>query len=170
MFRTLFASIALAMGLVLSAPAFAEKIEVPTAGKPLVIDVPDSWDTEEVARGIQLSTEDEEVFLWIEAYAAPDFEAVKKELVAYLVEQGIEIKGEPTISTHDAPKHGIAALDFPATWNGGPTILRYLIIEPKNPAKSRLIISYWATPEGDKKYDAETQRIIDSFGAALDAD
>jgi hypothetical protein len=170
MVRTSLASLALVFGLAFSAPAFAETIEIPTSGGSLSVEVPDSWDAEDVARGVQLSTEDEEVFLWIEAYAAPDFETVKKELVAYLAEQGIEIKGEPKMSAHDYPKHGVATLDFPATWKGGPTVLRYLIIEPKNPKKSRLIVSYWATPAGDKKHDAETQSIIDSFAAALDAD
>jgi len=164
------ASLAFAFGLAFAAPAFAEKVEIPTKGKPLVVEASDDWNTEEVKRGVEFSTEDEEVFLWIEAYDASEFEAVKKEMVAYLEEQGIAIKGEPKITGHDFPKYGLATLDFPATWNDKPTILRYLIIEPKNPAKSRLIVSYWATPEGDKKHDPETQKLVDSFGAALDAD
>lgn len=135
-----------------------------------MIEVPDSWKIEDVKRGVELATDDEEVFLWIEAYAAADFEKVKKELGEYLVEQGIEIKGEPKIGAVDLGTYGLATLDFPADWKGAPTILRYLILEPKNPAKSRLIVSYWATPAGDKKYDAETQSIIDSFGKALVAD
>ena len=170
MFKTTIAGLALAFGLAFALPAFAETVTVPTKGKGLAVEVPAGWDTEEVKRGIEFSTEDEEVFLWIEAYAEPEFEAVKKEVAEYLAEQGIEIKGEPKITPHDFDKYGIATLDFPATWNGETTILRYLLIEPKNPAKSRLILSYWATPDGDKKHDAETQKLVDSFARALDND
>ncbi len=163
-------SLFLAAFLGLCAPAFAEKVEIPTKGKPLVVEVPDSWDNEEVKRGVELSTEDEEVYLWIEAYDQSQFEAVKKEMGEYLDEQGIKVTGEPKMSAHGADKYGVAVLDFPATWKGDPTVLRYLIIEPKDAAKSRLIVSYWATPAGDKKHDAETQKIIDSFAAAIAAD
>lgn len=170
MIRNTLASLALGLGLALSAPALADTVEVPTNGRPLVVEVPDGWDTDDVPRGVQLNTEDDDVYLWIETYPASEFEAVKKEIGAFVEEQGISITGEPKISAHPFEKYGVAVLDFPATWKGDATVLRYLVVEPKNPAKSRLIVGYWATPEGDKKHDAETQKIIDSLAVALATD
>jgi len=59
------------------------------------------------------------------------------------------------------------AIDFSATWEGKPTVLRYLLIEPKDATKSRLILSYWASPEADKSSDPQMQALINSLAAAL---
>jgi len=165
--RTLMA-IALGAGLIIAGPALAKNVKVATNGKPIVIEIPDIWKASEIDRGIQIKSSDEEIFFWVEAYDDSELESIKKEHAKYFTEQGISFTGEPKITGHDAGNYGVATIDFSASWEGKPTVVRYLLIEPKDTAKSRLIVSYWASPEGDKTYDPQMQGVVNSLAAALD--
>jgi quinol monooxygenase YgiN len=63
----------------------------------------------------------------------------------------------------------LAFMDMPATWNGKPTVLRYILVEPTNAAKRRMMISYWASPEGDKTHGDAMSALIESLSQAVDA-
>ena len=44
-------------------------------------------------------------------------------------------------------------------------MLRYLAIDPGLPGGNLVLLSYWASPEGDTMYDAAFRKGIDSLGA-----
>ena len=47
-------------------------------------------------------------------------------------------------------------------------MLRYLSVVPKGDGDRYLLVSYWASPAGDKEYDGEVQTILNNLAAAYD--
>ncbi|BAU92097.1 hypothetical protein MPPM_3492 [Methylorubrum populi] len=45
-------------------------------------------------------------------------------------------------------------------------MLRYLSVVPKTEGDRYLLVSYWASPAGDKAHDGEVQTILNSLAAA----
>ena len=158
------ASLVLALTALLAAsPCAAKSVRVGNDSPPITLDIPDSWEVTQIARGIQAKTADEEVFLWFETFAPAQAPTVAKEHEKYFADQGVSITGAAESRILEESGAVVRVTSFPATYEGKPTVLRYISVEPGDPAKKRLLVSYWASPEGDKQYDPDTQRIINSF-------
>lgn len=128
-----------------------------------IVDAPDGWLTQEIDRGVEIKTKDEEVILWFEAYRPDQFKAVMDEHTAYFTKQGVKITGEPTTATGEEKGASVTFLEFPATWNGKPTVLRYMSYDLKLPSKKLILMSYWASPEGHKRYAPQMKKLTSSF-------
>ena len=51
--------------------------------------------------------------------------------------------------------------DYPdATWKGDPTVLRYSSIGPFGPHKEMVLVTYWASPSGDKEFGGSIQKMV----------
>lgn len=150
--------------LALTTPAFARQINLPSGAPIAGIDIPADWKTKATKRGIEVRSPDEEVFFWVEVYLPADQASVSKEHESYFAGQGVTITGEPKVSRSEEGGIKVQATAFPATWKGAPTVLRYLAIDPSLPAGNRVLISYWASPEGDKQHDAAFGQILRSLG------
>ena len=74
-------------------------------------------------------------------------------------------KAEPEGKEVDGKKW--AFVNPVATYKGDPTVIRYIIINPKVDSGKIIIFTYWATQEGDKNYDKEMDGIINSLRASL---
>lgn len=147
-----------------TASASARQINLP-AGNPIMgIDLPADWKAAASKRGIEVRSPDEEVFFWVEIYLPADKEAVTNEHQLYFARQGVEITGEPRTSRNTEGSVKVQATDFPATWKGKPTILRYLAVDPGLPAGNLVLLSYWASPQGDKMHDAVFRAVLKSLG------
>ncbi len=149
----------------LALPASARQINLPSGNPTAGVDIPADWKTTATKRGIEVRSPDEEVFFWIEIYLPADQAAVSAEHESYFAKQGVKVTGEPKISRNDEGGIKVQATAFPATWKGAPTVLRYLFINPGLPAGNLVLISYWASPEGDKTHDAAFGKILRSLGA-----
>lgn len=149
--------------------ALAKPVEIIPGDPPITADIPASWKVTEIKRGIQAKTADDEVYIWFESYRPAQFKKVLEEHNAYYEEQGVKINGEPKATEKEYPKYFLKYSEYPATYEDGPTVLRYISVVPKNAEARHLILSYWASPEGDKEYDAEIQKIMNSLGASFDA-
>ena len=57
----------------------------------------------------------------------------------------------------------IRVTDLPATWKDEPTVLRYLAIDLHLPSQTQILLSYWASPDGDREHDDAMDKIIASF-------
>lgn len=171
MIGKLLAGMAVAVSLVFVAPlaAGAKTAKVPGLDRPVSVEVPDDWTVKTVERGLEVKSHDEEIFLWIESYFERDLEKVKAEHGKYFAEQGIKVTGEAKITSHSMSGYGLAFLDLPATWEDDPTVLRYIMIEPADAARKRIIVSYWASPEADKAYDRAMSTLIESLAKSLAA-
>lgn len=159
------------VGLVLAAtlPVLAKTALLQSGSTTLAFQVPDSWKVSTVQRGLEIKSPDEEIFMWVEAYRRSDLDKIKAEHGKYFASQGVAMIGEPKIKAEGKAKYGLAFMDIEATWKGKPTVLRYIMVEPTDASKRSLIVSYWASPEGDKEHAAAMSKLIENLGAAVDA-
>jgi hypothetical protein len=63
-----------------------------------------------------------------------------------------------------------AFIEPQSTWKGKPTLVKYMIINPKVASDKIIVFTYWASPEGDKNYDKEMDGVISSLRASLAKD
>lgn len=159
------------LGLILlsGGAALARKVTVVPGDRPIQADIPGSWKVSEIKRGIQAKTADDEVYVWFESYRPAQLQAILAEHNAYFDGQGVKITGEAVAKQVDAASYVLKVTQYPATYEGKPTVLRYISVVPKTGDLRHLLVSYWASPEGDKEYDGEVRKIVDSLGAAYDA-
>lgn len=162
MLRTLFAAVMAAV--VLSSPSQAVEVTLTPKMPVAKVDFPKGWSVTEIDRGVESRSPDEEVFLWFEVYASSEFNKVLKEHDTYFARQGVKVVGEAKTSSNSLAGVTIQATNLPATWKGAPTVLRYLVFD-FGKANRQMMMSVWASPEGDKKHDAAVQGIIESLKA-----
>ncbi|TDR94852.1 hypothetical protein [Enterovirga rhinocerotis] len=162
--RWLLSGPALLLVAVLAGPAWARQVNLPSGNPIAGVDIPGDWKTSATRRGVEVRSPDEEVFFWIEVYLPADQAAVSGEHERYFAKQGVKVTGEPTISRSEEGGVKVQATAFPATWKGDPTVLRYLAINPGLPSGNLVLISYWASPDGDKAHDAAFGKILRSLG------
>lgn len=149
-------------------PLAAKSLSLSAGTVSIAFDIPDNWESARVKRGLEIKSGDGEVFLWIESYPHADLEKIKAEHGKYFAQQGVSVTGEPKINAQDFPGYSLAMMDIPATWKGKPTVLRYIIVEPKASTKNPIMLSYWASPEGDKTHDGAMQALVNSLAAGID--
>lgn len=168
----LFLRLVLLAGLAASVgatPGWAKTVKIPATTPPMAVEIPGAWTASTVKRGLEIKSDDEGVFLWIETYNEANYETIKAEHGRYFEGQGVTVTGEPKIEPRRYAGYGLAFLDLPAIWKGKPTVLRYILVEPDDKAKRRLMMSYWASPEGDRTHDAAMNKLVESLAAAVNA-
>jgi hypothetical protein len=142
--------------------ALAEPMEIRPKAPVATFDIPDSWETSRIARGIQAISSDKEVDLWVEAYKPDQFKAILAEHDAYWKEQGVEIAGRDSQS-HKEGGQEVQMTTETATWNGKPTVLYYIEYNLGLASKSNIVVTYWASPEGDETFHREVGKILESL-------
>ncbi|WP_147045576.1 hypothetical protein [Methylobacterium gnaphalii] len=155
--------------LALTTAAFAKPVRIAPGNPPITADIPSAWKVSEIDRGIQARTGDDEVYVWFESYMPAQFETLLAEHNAYFKKQGVAITGEAKTQSVEFATYDLKSSDYPATYEKGPTVIRYLSIVPKEEGRRHLLISYWASPAGDKRYDADVNKILESLRASVEA-
>ena len=147
----------------IATPSVAKTIKVTPANPVAIVDIPDGWKVVDTKRGFGVKSPDEEVFFWIETFTPDQRASVVAEHERYFTRQGVRITGEPKVDTQGDRTVSIRATNYPATWKGEPTVLRYLAIDLRLPSQTQILLSYWASPEGDREHDGAMDKIIASF-------
>jgi hypothetical protein len=130
------------------------------------LDFPDSWKVSNIKRGLQAKSPDEEVYVWAELVPSDEVDSVQKEHDDYFEKQKVTMsKAEPDGKEVDG--RNWAFINPQATYNGKPTVIRYIIINPKVASGKIVVFTYWASPEGDKNYDKEMDGVINSLRASI---
>ena len=164
MVRSSLARLALVVCLAfIATPGMAKTIKVSPENPVAIVDIPDGWKVVDTKRGFGVKSPDEEVFFWIETFTPDQRAGVVAEHESYFTQQGVEITGDPEVSTKDDRTVSMKSTHLPATWKGKPTVLRYLLIDLHLPSQTQILLSYWASPEGDEEHDAAMDKIIASF-------
>lgn len=137
----------------------------PIGDKPIaVITVPESWKVKDIKRGLQAATKDDEVYFWAEIYPADGLNDLMAEHDAYYDKQGVDV-GKEDPKTQVIKVNGVDALLMhivSPTWKGKPTVLEYVMFDPSRKTGRKLMLSYWASPEGDKLYEADLNAMLAS--------
>ena len=157
--RLIFAT---ALAIVSATLAHAETMEV-RPGKPVAsFTLPDEWETTRTNRGIQVKTDDDDVYIWVETYRPEELKTIVSEHNAYWDEQGVKITGRD-LSEHVENGVSVQVVSEKATWEGKPTVLLYMEYDLALPSKSNILITYWASPEGHDTYSKDVKSIIGSM-------
>jgi hypothetical protein len=151
------------LATLLAAPAVAGTHNIPE-NKPIVtVVVPDKgWTATKIARGIEVSDEDDEVYLAIEGIDGNDAKETAAGAVAYLNRQGVAI--DPSTKTEKEGKLG----DFTVNdigWKGKDKdgdVIVHLVIITITPQRG-VLFTYWASPKGDKEHDAAITAMVRSL-------
>ena len=147
----------------LALPALAATYKIPEDDPIVTVVIPDKgWEATNIARGIEVSDEDDEVYLAIEGIDVDNIEAVVKAAVDYLDRQGVSIDAS-TSKESEGTLNGFHVNDL--GWKGkdqdGDVVVHLTIVSV---AKERgVLFTYWASPDGDKKHDATITAMVKSL-------
>jgi hypothetical protein len=161
-------ALALAVFALLCVPAMVlgKSAKLTPADTVAVLDFPDSWKVSNIKRGLQAKSPDEEVYVWAELVPGDEVDTLQKEHDAYFEKQNVTMaKAEPVGKEVDGRKW--AFVEPQATWKGKPTVIKYIIINPKTGNDKIIVFTYWASPAADKNYDKEMDGVINSLRASL---
>jgi hypothetical protein len=158
--KTLLAAV---VSIVLAAPALAATHNIPDDNTLVTVVVPDKgWTASKIARGIEVSDADDEVYLAIEGVDGNNATETVAAAVGYLNRQGVAV--DPATKTEKEGKLG----EFPVYdlgWKGKDKdgdVLVHLTIINITPQRG-VLFTYWASPKGDKQHDAAIGDMVKSI-------
>lgn len=140
--------------LLVSSPAAAKALTFRGTGVAFPINLPDNWRVKNIERGVEISSPDQEIYLWVEAVTTDSIERVIEEHFKYFQQQGVTIRQPIDHQTHKVGSVDLVQMDIPATYEGAETIVRFVITEARPNESKALFIGYWASPKGEKAHDA----------------
>ena len=160
MFR-LASTIALAAALLVT-PASAKQVQFKNAGPAFSLTLPDGWTSEPIKNGLQISSADSEVIVWVQGVTPDRINATMDEYIAYYESQGVQPTGP--LQSNQSTIQGVPVTDMtvPATWKGKPTIVQFLQVAPVSDSSTGkvILVGYWASPQGDARYKDAVSRIM----------
>lgn len=160
--KTVFA-LALAFAGFAGLPAMAGAPQITEADPVAVVTVPDAWTTAKVKRGVEIKTPDEEIYIWFELIAPDELDAVQKEHNGYFDKQGVTITGASETMKQEVKGKAWSFTELKAKSKDGDSIIRYIAINPNVASGKIIMMTYWASPEGDKEHDAAMKALVDSI-------
>lgn len=159
-----FFAIAIALAACVAVPmdAAAAPFELSPSRPSVRVDTPAGWPSKRIPRGLQANSPDEELYVWLEVYSPGELAAVIAEHDAYWTKQGVVIRGRKQESGEkDGRSFLITQID--AVWDGAPTVLYYMELDLKLPSGRKLVLTYWASPKGDRVHAARFEALLDSL-------
>ncbi len=151
-------------GLLAISPALAtaKSYTVPNPNPVAVITIPDDWETEENARGLESTSEDEGIFLTVEITDATTVEKDMTRAIAGLVAQGVELD----MATQKQTEFTVNNLKgFMMSWNAkdedGKTQISITLVMVSD--KKALLMTGWGTEEAQKENLEELTAIMNSI-------
>lgn len=165
MLRTLVCAfglaLALAGGVILPAsPSVAGPVSVTEADPVATVTIPDDWTNRKIARGVEIKSPDEEIYLWLELVAPGEIDAVQKEHNAYFGKEGVTIAGASETVKKEVDGRAWSFTELKATSGDGASIIRYIAINPNVASGKIVMLTYWASEEGHKTHDAVTGKMV----------
>lgn len=154
-------AVALLVGTI--SPALSKTLSVSLGEAKMVVTVPDNWKVTEIKRGLQIVSPDEEVYVWAETVLPGQSETVRQEHRAYFVKQKVTF-GEPKTQEGELNGMKTTATDYPdAKYAGAKTILQYLLVKPDLKNDAQLLLTAWASVEGEQKHRAATGALLNGL-------
>ena len=155
---------ALAVSLLAMSSAFSATFKLPTSTPAATITIPDAWKPEAIDKGVQAQTDDNDVYLSIEATRTEkDMNAIIDGTYAMLKDHKVILdmahKKEDKFQINGLPADELVMQGQDET---GPTMVSITFVTTKD---ATLVFTYWASPEGDKKHSKELAAIVQSIKA-----
>jgi hypothetical protein len=142
--------------------ALAKSYTIPNPNPVAVITIPDEWETEETARGLESTSEDEGVYFTVEVTDAATVEKDMTRAIAALVAEGVVLDTATQKQTEFAV-NGLKA--FMTFWNAkdedGSTQISITLVMVSD--KKALLMTGWGTEEAQKENLQELTAIMNSI-------
>jgi hypothetical protein len=150
--------------LLLPGLASAKTYSIPDPNPVAVITMPDDWDSTEIAKGVESTSEDETVYVAVEVTELKDAAQAIGEAVVWLKSKGVVVDQ----ATQEKKPFSINGLEgVQVLWTGkdedGPTQVSLTLVQVTE--TKGLILTYWASPEGEKENLKDLSSIINSLKA-----
>lgn len=159
MFKTIFAAL-VAVALTTAADAKVFKL-----GSPVVasIDLPADWKPETIDNGVEAVSPDEEIYVAVEVASVNSAEKAITESFEFLLKQGITVD-EKSVKQTDGKINGMPVFDISAKGkdeDGKAAEISVAVVVVNQ--TTMLVLTYWGTPEGEKKHAAALDKIAKSL-------
>jgi hypothetical protein len=158
--KQLLLAVMLAAALV--SPALAERFRIPADDPVVTIEAPEDWTVTQIDKGIELSSDDDEVYLAIEGTPMKGLVDLTADAVTFLNRAGVTVD-KSTEKSSEGTVNGFKMNDI--GWAGRDKdgdVLIHLMILTITPTKG-VLFTYWASPQGDKEHDETIRKIIRSI-------
>lgn len=148
--------------LLLPACVEAKSYTIPDAEPVAVVTIPEDWDVNEIDKGVEAQSEDEEVYIAIEVTNLVVADKAVRDTILWLKRKGVVVDQ----ATEKKKPFSINGMDgFDVSWSGkdndGPTLISLTLLQV-NDTKG-LVVTYWGSPSGTKDNAAELVDIIASL-------
>jgi hypothetical protein len=157
--------LAVILAAALVQPAFAERFRIPAEDPIVTIDVPEDWTVAQIDKGIEASSDDDEVYLAIEGTVMKGLVELTTDAVRFLGRAGVTVD-ESSEKSDEGTVNGFRMNSI--GWSGRDKdgdVLIHLMILTITPTKG-VLFTYWASPEGDKEYQEAIRKIVRSVRKA----
>jgi hypothetical protein len=127
------------------------------------VTVPDAWSGTKIARGLEIKTPDDEVYIWFELATPAEMPIVQKEHDVYFEKQGVKFTGASETNKVEVKGRAWSFTELKAQSKAGPSIIRYVAINPNLASGKIILMTYWASPGGEKIHDAAVQAMLEAI-------
>ncbi|MDQ6765830.1 MAG: histidine kinase [Verrucomicrobiota bacterium] len=155
-------ALSLTLAAAFAIPGFAGTHKLPE-DKPLAtITIPDAWETDDIDAGIEATSDDGEVYLAVETTDAANVKAAMDESIKFFKDKGVTVD-DSTLKTQEGKIGDMDVVDL--SWDGkdedGPTKVSVTLVAVTK--EKGLLLTYWGSPEGEKKHATELRDIAQSI-------
>ncbi|KAF0231415.1 MAG: two component sensor [Beijerinckiaceae bacterium] len=144
------------------AVAVAKSYTIPDPNPVAVVTIPDDWETTVIPKGIEVESEDEEIYIAIEVIEVAKVDKAIEEAINWLKSKDVVVDAA-TQKQADITINGIPG--FEVQWTGkdadGPTNVSLTLLVTSE--SKGLMVTYWASPEGEKDNMKALKGIIESL-------
>jgi len=142
--------------------AFAATYKLPDEAPVATVTIPDAWSSKAIDNGVDATSDDGTVYVAIEVTAGKDVKDATVEAIKFLAKNGVTID-ETTAKQSDGKINGMDGAEI--AWTGkdkdGPTNVSLSFIAVSD--DKLLLLTYWASPDGEKKNAKELGAILQSI-------
>ena len=157
--------LALLLPLCLAVSAQAGEFKLPKAKPLITVTFPDDWKVKYDEGGLDITSADEEIYIYMDAHDGSSIEGAIKDTIDYLKKEKVTVD-KSTEKKSEGKINGMDAADF--SWSGkdkdGATNISLSLIAPNK--EKVILMLYWGTPAGEKKNAEALKSIINSIKPA----
>jgi predicted Zn-dependent protease len=158
-------TIAFVVCLALAGSSLATPQKVPEDNPVATINAPAGWKADNYDKGLELTSDDGEVYIAIEATDAKGVETSMGEAMEYLKSKSVTVDPK-SVKQSEGKVAGKEAVII--SWDGeddeGPAKIQLMVVSVTN--DKGVLLLYWASPEGEKKHRKEISGIAESLKKA----
>lgn len=163
MSSSLLRTAVMAACLALSATlAEAKTYSIPDPNPIAVITLPDEWESKEIDKGVESTSEDESVYVSVEVTELKDAAKAIAEAVTWLKSRDVVVD-QSSMEQKPISINGLEGVQV--KWNGkdedGPTHVSLTLMQITD--SKGLVLTYWASPEGETENLKDIVSIINSL-------